>query len=286
MSTINREVGKAPVDPGFARVRGRSLWAIPWMEDDPALTSPQLWAGRMRRDAADALRYGCDGLLGIHWRTRVLSANVLALARAAWDQSWNTLPRRVADDIGPITGQYLAVQGPEDLRRRAAGRRLRGRPRPRLRLSPEGPQRDLQRDPAVRRGRRRPGPRPRLRRHHPGAEGRREPRHLRPRGRLQGPRPDLRRRRGRRREPGHRFRRPHPLPGRGRHRRRRARTSSRRSTAAGRPSSTTRRTGRRPSGISAPSTSTAIGSGPSSAPRRPRRSRRSSPASTAATPSR
>ncbi len=111
MSTINREVGKAPVDPGFARVRGRSLWAIPWMEDDPSLTSPQLWAGRMRRDAADALRYGCDGLLGIHWRTRILSANILALARAAWDQGWNTLPRRVADDIGPITGQYASFKG-------------------------------------------------------------------------------------------------------------------------------------------------------------------------------
>jgi hypothetical protein len=110
MSTINREVGKAPVDPGFARVHGRSLWAIPWMEDDPSLTSPQLWAGRMRRDAADALRYGCDGLLGIHWRTRILSANVLALARAAWDQGWNTLPRNVADDIGPITGQYVRLE--------------------------------------------------------------------------------------------------------------------------------------------------------------------------------
>jgi len=121
MSTINREVGKAPVDPGFARVSGRSLWAIPWLEDDPALTSPQLWAGRMRRDAADALRYGCDGLLGIHWRTRVLSANVLALARAAWDQGWNTLPRRVADDIGPITGQYVRL---EDKPVAGAGERL------------------------------------------------------------------------------------------------------------------------------------------------------------------
>ena len=90
LSCINREVGKAPVDPGFARIEGRSLWAIPWMEDDPALTSPQLWAGRMRRDAADALRYGCDGLLGIHWRTRVLSANVLALARAAWKRGTPT----------------------------------------------------------------------------------------------------------------------------------------------------------------------------------------------------
>ncbi|MGE5742021.1 MAG: malectin domain-containing carbohydrate-binding protein, partial [Candidatus Aminicenantes bacterium RBG_16_66_30] len=111
LSTINREVGKAPVDPGFSRIHGRSLWAIPWMEDDPALTSPQLWAGRMRRDAADALRYGCDGLLGIHWRTRVLSANVLSLARAAWDQGWNTLPRRVAEDVGPITGQYVSLKG-------------------------------------------------------------------------------------------------------------------------------------------------------------------------------
>ncbi len=110
MSCINREVGKAPVDPGFARVSGRSKWAIPWMEDDPSLTSPQLWVGRMRRDAADALRYGCDGLLGIHWRTRILSANVSALARAAWDQGWNTLPRNVADDVGPITGQFVAFK--------------------------------------------------------------------------------------------------------------------------------------------------------------------------------
>jgi hypothetical protein len=108
LSTINREVGKAPVDPGFARISERSLWAIPWLEDDPALTSPQLWAGRMRRDAADALRYGCDGLLGIHWRTRVLSPNVLALARASWDQAWNTLPKSVAEDVGPITGQYVS----------------------------------------------------------------------------------------------------------------------------------------------------------------------------------
>ena len=87
VSCINREVGYTPVDAGFAEVKGRSKWAIPWLEDDPALTSPQLWAGRMRRDAADALRYGCDGLMGIHWRTRALSPNVSALAQAAWDQS-------------------------------------------------------------------------------------------------------------------------------------------------------------------------------------------------------
>jgi len=104
-STINREVGRAPVDPNFARIEGRSKWAIPWLEDDPSLTSPQLWVGRMRRDAADAHKYGCDGLIGIHWRTRILSPNVLALARAAWDQSWNTLPANFKDLVGPVNGQ-------------------------------------------------------------------------------------------------------------------------------------------------------------------------------------
>jgi len=90
MSCINRNVGFAPVEPGFARVEGRPKWAIPWLEDDPALIIPQLWVGRMRRDAADALAYGCTGLLGIHWRTRILGPNVSALAHAAWEQkSWN-----------------------------------------------------------------------------------------------------------------------------------------------------------------------------------------------------
>ena len=90
MSCINRNVGFAPVEPGFANVTSRPKWAIPWLEDDPALIIPQLWAGRMRRDAADALAYGCTGLMGIHWRTRILGPNVSALAHAAWEQKeWN-----------------------------------------------------------------------------------------------------------------------------------------------------------------------------------------------------
>ena len=49
MSCINRTVGNTPVEPGFAQVKGRPKWAIPWLEDDPGMTIPQLWAGRMRR---------------------------------------------------------------------------------------------------------------------------------------------------------------------------------------------------------------------------------------------
>ncbi len=93
LSCINRNVGFSFVEPGFEKIKGRPIWAIPWMEDDPALIAPQLWAGRMRRDAADALAYGCTGLMGIHWRTRILGPNVSALAMAAWDQSgWNPAP--------------------------------------------------------------------------------------------------------------------------------------------------------------------------------------------------
>lgn len=110
VSCINREVGKTPVDRAFANVSGRGKWAIPWLEDDPALTSPQLWVGRMRRDAADARRYGCDGLMGIHWRTRVLGPAVSALAWAAWDQGgWSQAPDRPVTPprvAGPVGGKY------------------------------------------------------------------------------------------------------------------------------------------------------------------------------------
>ncbi|HEY5915520.1 MAG TPA: malectin domain-containing carbohydrate-binding protein [Verrucomicrobiae bacterium] len=126
VSCINREVGKTPVEPGFAEVHGRAKWAIPWMEDDPALTSLQLWVGRMRRDAADALRYGCDGLMGIHWRTRALGPNVSALAQAAWNQqpwleSYKPAPLapKEPQEPGPVGGAVAAfpnnpIAGTED----------------------------------------------------------------------------------------------------------------------------------------------------------------------------
>jgi len=102
LSCISRHVGHDPVEPGFAEVEGRGKWAIPWLEDDPAMTSPQLWVGRMRRDARDALKYGCTGLMGIHWRTRIIAPNVAALAQAAWDQSdW---PEVTVERSGPVGG--------------------------------------------------------------------------------------------------------------------------------------------------------------------------------------
>ena len=88
MSAIHRAVGHESIDAAYARVRGRSTWAIPWVENDPNMIAYQPWVGRMRFDAVDARRHGCDGLIGIHWRTQILAMNIAALAGAAWDQSW------------------------------------------------------------------------------------------------------------------------------------------------------------------------------------------------------
>ncbi len=125
VSCINRKVGMEPVDRGFSNVADRPKWAIPWLEDDPAMNSIQLWAGRMRRDAADALEYGCTGLMGIHWRTRILSPNVSALAKAAWDQAgWGKKDAPGASEFRPVDDFYrdwaLSEFGPEAAEEAAA----------------------------------------------------------------------------------------------------------------------------------------------------------------------
>jgi hypothetical protein len=88
IACINRKLGHEPIEPTFSTVKGRPAWAIPWLENDPAMVACQPWVKRMRYDAADALRRGCTGLLGIHWRTSIMAANISALAQAGWDQSY------------------------------------------------------------------------------------------------------------------------------------------------------------------------------------------------------
>jgi hypothetical protein len=83
-SCINLELGTVPVDEGFKRLKDRPGWAIPWMEDDLSMSSQELWVGRILRDAYDAKRLGCQGLMGIHWRTAEVSPMVAALAQSQW----------------------------------------------------------------------------------------------------------------------------------------------------------------------------------------------------------
>jgi len=88
ISCINRLVGHEGVESAFANIQNRPKWAMPWLENDPNMVGYQPWAARMRYDAVDAKRFGCTGLIGIHWRTKILAQNLSAMAQAAWDQSY------------------------------------------------------------------------------------------------------------------------------------------------------------------------------------------------------
>jgi hypothetical protein len=41
-------------------VTRHAKWAIPWMEDDPGLTAPELWVNRTLMHMEDSSKYGCD----------------------------------------------------------------------------------------------------------------------------------------------------------------------------------------------------------------------------------
>lgn len=102
-SVINREAGFAVVEPAFKTIPDRPKWQISWLEDDGAMITPQFWAGRIKRDAADAFKYGCEGLMGIHWRTTTISPMVQALKKAGWEANeYDTSSRErdlPADDV-------------------------------------------------------------------------------------------------------------------------------------------------------------------------------------------
>lgn len=110
-SAINMSAGHALVSDNFGRLENRLKWAIPWFEDDSVLTSLQPRVGRLRRDAADALRLGCTGLMGLHWRTRIISPNIAALAQAGWEQGAWSRPAAapaVKRDLEVFGGQTAA----------------------------------------------------------------------------------------------------------------------------------------------------------------------------------
>jgi len=91
-SSINTDAGRAPVEEHYGAMKDRPKWAIGWAEDDDAAGAHcctcwdlQLWVERMLVNSSDAFRYGCDGMMAIHWRTAAISPNITALARGAWN---------------------------------------------------------------------------------------------------------------------------------------------------------------------------------------------------------
>jgi len=89
ISTQNLNVGKAAVQPEWVKITERRKWDIPWMEDDFNLLSPQLWVNRTIQNAVDAKKYGCEGLIGVHWRTKTITPQTMALAELGWNNHLN-----------------------------------------------------------------------------------------------------------------------------------------------------------------------------------------------------
>lgn len=86
-SSLNDSLGWDPVNEVFGKLEGRERWPIPWLEDDPAMWLPQFHVNRTQRDVELAAKYGCQGMLGIHWRHRIMDPTAGYLARSTWDTS-------------------------------------------------------------------------------------------------------------------------------------------------------------------------------------------------------
>ena len=85
ITSIDLNTGHSPVDPSYLNVTKHKKWAIPWMEDDPDLSAPQLWVNRTLEHMEDAKKYGCNGLLGIHWRTHAVGPQIAAMGQKSWN---------------------------------------------------------------------------------------------------------------------------------------------------------------------------------------------------------
>lgn len=84
-SALDDSFGWNPVSEEFSKLDGRERWPIPWLEDDPSMWFPQFRASRVEIDIKRSKSFGCQGMLGIHWRQRIVDPTATYLSRALWD---------------------------------------------------------------------------------------------------------------------------------------------------------------------------------------------------------
>jgi hypothetical protein len=83
---LSDSLGWDPINEVFGKLEGRERWPIPWLEDDPSMWLPQFHVHRFERDMDLAEKYGCQGLIGIHWRHRIVDPTAGYQARFSWDR--------------------------------------------------------------------------------------------------------------------------------------------------------------------------------------------------------
>jgi len=85
-SALSDSLGWDPIHEAFGELGSRERWPIPWLEDDPSMWFPQFRASRFQTDMLRAQDLGCQGMLGIHWRHRVVDPTATYLASASWNR--------------------------------------------------------------------------------------------------------------------------------------------------------------------------------------------------------
>ncbi len=85
-SSLSDNLGWDPVSEEYGKLESRERWPIPWLEDDPAMWLPQFHVARFVRDMDLAEQYGCQGLLGIHWRHRIMDIDAGFQAGYSWNK--------------------------------------------------------------------------------------------------------------------------------------------------------------------------------------------------------
>jgi len=85
-TSLNDNLGWDEVSEEYGKLEGRERWPIPWLEDDPAMWLPQFHVNRFVRDMDLAEKYGCQGLMGIHWRHRIMDADAGFQSRYSWQK--------------------------------------------------------------------------------------------------------------------------------------------------------------------------------------------------------
>lgn len=126
LSSLSRLCGQERLDLGYAMLpKHRNRIPVLWLEDDPALTTPQFWVGRLRNDMAESYGIGCNGVIANFWRTSSIAPNLMAYAQACWSQEeWNpnlgkpyTYNQKAKGDLrrgGVGTNFFKYIKGTED----------------------------------------------------------------------------------------------------------------------------------------------------------------------------
>jgi hypothetical protein len=86
-SSLNDNLGWDPVSEVYGKLGDRERWVIPWLEDDPAMWLPQFHVYRNHEYMDQAEQFGCAGVLGLHWRHRIMDADAALNARYSWDKT-------------------------------------------------------------------------------------------------------------------------------------------------------------------------------------------------------